>query len=54
MRAAEKGNFQECIQRLSGDSEPKGLSEVFRNYKVSEEAEDNETKIPKWVEVKPP
>ncbi|KAM2039087.1 hypothetical protein ACFX1T_012569 [Malus domestica] len=30
------------------------LSEVFRNYEVSEKAEDKEVKMLKWVEVRPP
>ena len=54
MWAAEKKTSKNVFQRLGGDSQPKGLSEVFRNYEASEEVEDKEAKMPKWVELRPP
>ncbi|KAM1315999.1 hypothetical protein COP2_020020 [Malus domestica] len=55
MRAVEKETSKNVFQRrLNRDSEPKGLSKVFKNYEVSEEVEDKEAKMPKWVEVRPP
>lgn len=50
----KKETSRNVFQRLGGDLKPKGLSEVFRNYKTSEEAEDKEANLPKWVDVKPP
>ncbi|KAB2617251.1 S2-RNase [Pyrus ussuriensis x Pyrus communis] len=35
------------FQRLGGDSEPKGLFEVFRNFKASEEVEDKGVRLPR-------
>lgn len=54
IRAIKKETTKNIFQRLGGDSEPKGLSKVFRNYNVSEEPGDKEAKMPRWVEVKPP
>ncbi|KAM1739092.1 hypothetical protein ACFX11_014842 [Malus domestica] len=54
MQTLEKEAYENVFQRLDGDSEPKGLYEVFKNYEVSEKAEDKEAKMPKWVKVKPP
>ncbi|KAB2599602.1 UDP-glycosyltransferase 85A2-like [Pyrus ussuriensis x Pyrus communis] len=42
MRAAERETSRNVFQRFEGDSQPKNLSEVFRNYEVSEEVEDRE------------
>ena len=53
MRAAEKETSKNVFQRLGGDSELKGLFEVFRNHEVSEEVEDKKAKMPKWVKVRP-
>ncbi|KAM1856545.1 hypothetical protein ACFX14_006770 [Malus domestica] len=35
-----KDTSQSVFQRLGGDSQPKALSEIFRNHEVSEEADD--------------
>lgn len=51
IRAAEKETSRNVFQRLGGDSEPNGLSKVFRNY---EEMEDKDTKIPRLMDVRPP
>lgn len=53
MLTSEKETSKNVFQRLGGDSERKGLYKVFRNYEVSEEAEDKEAKMQRWVEVKP-
>lgn len=53
MRAAEKVTSRNIFQRFGGDSEPKGLSEVFRNYEAFEEIEDKEAKMSKWMDVRP-
>lgn len=50
---AEKETSKNVFQRLMGHSEPKGLSEVFRNHEASEEVEDKKAKLPRWVDVKP-
>ncbi|KAM1651516.1 hypothetical protein ACFXTN_004086 [Malus domestica] len=42
------------FQRLGRDSQPKNLSEVFRNYEASEEVEDKKNETPRWVDVRPP
>lgn len=54
MRVAEKVTSKNVFQRLGGDSEPKGLSEVFRNYEASQEVKDKKAKMPRWVNVKSP
>ena len=54
MRARELETSRNVFQRLGGDSQPKNLSEVFRNYEASEEVEDKEAKVPRWKEVRLP
>ncbi|KAM1037578.1 hypothetical protein ACFX2C_032382 [Malus domestica] len=54
MWVPKNGTSRNVFQRLGGDSEPKNLYEIFRNHETSEEVEDKEAKIPKWVEVRPP
>ncbi|KAM2230780.1 hypothetical protein ACFXTH_014954 [Malus domestica] len=54
MQTVEKETSRNVFQGLGRDSQPKGLSEVFRDYEVFEEVEDREAKIPKWVDVRPP
>ena len=54
MREVEKETSRNIFQRLGGDSQPKNLSEVFRNYEASEEVEDKEAKVLRWKEVRPP
>ncbi|KAM2602285.1 hypothetical protein TB1_039703 [Malus domestica] len=54
MWAAEKETSINVFQRLGGDSQPKNLLEIFRNYEDSEEVEDKESKTPRWVDVRPP
>ena len=54
MRSIEKEASRNIVQRLRGDSQPKNLSEVFRNCEASEEVEDKEAKMPRWKEAKPP
>ncbi|KAM1329106.1 hypothetical protein ACFX2F_013305 [Malus domestica] len=54
MRTVEKETSRNVFQRLGRDSKPKNLSEVFRNHRASEEVEDKEAKIPRWVEVRLP
>ncbi|KAM1974781.1 hypothetical protein ACFX15_039633 [Malus domestica] len=44
-QATKKDTSRSVFQRLGGDSQPKALSEVFRNHEVSDEAEDMEAKI---------
>ena len=44
-QATKKDTSRSVFQRLGGDSQPKALSEVFRNHEVSEKAEDMEAKI---------
>ncbi|KAM1400648.1 hypothetical protein ACFX2F_027900 [Malus domestica] len=44
-QATKKDTSRSVFQRLGGDSQPKALSEVFRNHEVSEEAKDMEAKI---------
>ncbi|KAM1345809.1 hypothetical protein ACFX2H_034945 [Malus domestica] len=44
-QATKKDTSRSVFQRLGGDSQPKALSEVFRNHEASEEAEDMEAKI---------
>ncbi|KAM1800758.1 hypothetical protein ACFX11_032438 [Malus domestica] len=44
-QATKKDTSRSVFQRLGGDSQPKALSEVFRNHEVSKEAEDMEAKI---------
>ncbi|KAM1434717.1 hypothetical protein ACFX2I_042772 [Malus domestica] len=44
-QATKKDTSRNVFQRLGGDSQPKALSEVFRNHEVSDEAEDMEAKI---------
>ncbi|KAM1104093.1 hypothetical protein ACFX19_012699 [Malus domestica] len=53
MRAVEEETSRNVFQRLGGDSQPKNLSEVFRNYEASEEVEDKEANIPRWVDARP-
>ncbi|KAM1135446.1 hypothetical protein ACFX2J_044279 [Malus domestica] len=43
-QATRKDTSRSVFQRLGGDSQPKALSEVFRNHEASEEAEDMEAK----------
>lgn len=43
MRAAEKVTSKNVFQRLGRDSEPNGLSVVFKNF--SEEVDDKEAKV---------
>ncbi|KAB2627100.1 receptor-like protein 12 [Pyrus ussuriensis x Pyrus communis] len=52
MRAAERETSRNIFQRLKGYSQPKNLSEKFRNYEGSEKVKDKEAKIPKWVDVR--
>lgn len=40
IQATEKETSTNVFQRLEGDSKPKGLSKVFRNYEAYEEVED--------------
>ncbi|KAB2595290.1 hypothetical protein D8674_030740 [Pyrus ussuriensis x Pyrus communis] len=54
MRIAKKETSRNVFQRLENDSQPKGLSEVFRNYEASEKVEDREAKMPRWVDVRLP
>ncbi|KAM1137717.1 hypothetical protein COP1_035697 [Malus domestica] len=44
-QATRKDTSRSVFQRLGGDSQPKALSEVFRNHEVSDEAEDMEAKL---------
>ncbi|KAM1097453.1 hypothetical protein ACFX19_015108 [Malus domestica] len=44
-QATKKDTSRSVFQRLGGDSQPKALSEVFRNHEVSDEAEDMEARI---------
>ncbi|KAM2122103.1 hypothetical protein ACFX1Q_019805 [Malus domestica] len=46
-RTAGKDTSRSVFQRLGGDSQPRALSEIFRNHEVSEEAEDKDAKKPK-------
>ncbi|KAM2728833.1 hypothetical protein EV1_000281 [Malus domestica] len=43
-QATRRDTSRNVFQRLGGDSQPKSLSEVFRNHEASEEAEDMEAK----------
>ena len=52
LRAAEKETLRNVFQKLGGDSQPKNLSEVFRNYEASEEVEDTEPKVPRWIDMR--
>ncbi|KAM1157888.1 hypothetical protein ACFX1X_028754 [Malus domestica] len=49
-QATRKNTSRSVFQRLGGDSQPKALSEVFRNYEVSDEAEDMEAKLQRSTE----
>ncbi|KAM1383688.1 hypothetical protein ACFX2F_035996 [Malus domestica] len=44
-QATKKDTSRSVFQRLGGDSQPKALSEVFRNHEASDEAEKMEAKI---------
>ncbi|KAM2252277.1 hypothetical protein ACFX1S_006809 [Malus domestica] len=44
-QATRKDTSRSVFQRLGGDSQPKSLSEVFRNHEVSDEAENLEAKL---------
>ncbi|KAB2618151.1 receptor-like protein 12 [Pyrus ussuriensis x Pyrus communis] len=54
IRAVKKETSRNVFQRLGRNSQPKNLSEVFRNYEASEEVENKEAKTPRWVDVRPP
>ncbi|KAB2634111.1 receptor-like protein 12 [Pyrus ussuriensis x Pyrus communis] len=54
MRAAERETSRNAFQWLRRNSQPKSLLEVFKNYEASEEVDDREAKVPRWVDVKPP
>ncbi|KAB2626103.1 receptor-like protein 12 [Pyrus ussuriensis x Pyrus communis] len=54
MWVAEKETSRNIFQKLGGNSQPKNLLEVFRNYEALEEREDKEAKVPRWVDVRPP
>ena len=54
MQTNEKKTSRNVFQKLEGDSQPKNLSEVFRNYEASEEVEEKEAKVLRWKEVIPP
>ncbi|KAM2229878.1 hypothetical protein ACFX1S_014352 [Malus domestica] len=51
-RTAGRDTSRSVFQRLEGDSQPRALSEIFRNHEVSEEAEDKDAKKPKERGVK--
>ncbi|KAM1660332.1 hypothetical protein EV2_003430 [Malus domestica] len=53
-RAAKKETSRSLFQRLGRDSQPKNLSELFKNYEASEEVEDKKAETPRWVDVRPP
>ncbi|KAM2127805.1 hypothetical protein ACFX1R_007667 [Malus domestica] len=44
---AGRDTSRSVFQRLGGDSQPRALSEIFRNHEASEEAEDKDAKKPK-------
>ncbi|KAM1353398.1 hypothetical protein ACFX2H_032895 [Malus domestica] len=44
-QATKKDTSRSVFQRLGGDSQPKALSEVFRNHEASDEAEKMEAKV---------
>ncbi|KAM0998256.1 hypothetical protein ACFX2C_008048 [Malus domestica] len=46
-RITGRDTSRSVFQRLGGDSQPRALSEIFRNHEVSEEAEDKDAKKPK-------
>ncbi|KAM1720610.1 hypothetical protein ACFX14_022140 [Malus domestica] len=46
-RTAGRDTSQSVFQRLGSDSQPRALSEIFRNHEVPEEAEDKDAKKPK-------
>ncbi|KAM2279837.1 hypothetical protein FF2_039824 [Malus domestica] len=46
-RTTGRDTSRSVFQRLGGDSQPRALSEIFRNHEVSEEAEDKDAKKPK-------
>ncbi|KAB2608815.1 S2-RNase [Pyrus ussuriensis x Pyrus communis] len=55
-REKEEQETRRSIMRAAENEtsrNPKNLSNVFRNNEASEEVEDKEAKIPKWVEVRP-
>ncbi|KAM1957961.1 hypothetical protein ACFX15_003415 [Malus domestica] len=49
-QATRKNTSRSVFQRLGGDSQPKALSEVFRNHEAFDEAEDMEAKIRKGAD----
>ncbi|KAB2636835.1 S2-RNase [Pyrus ussuriensis x Pyrus communis] len=53
MRVAKKETSRNVFPRLGRDSQPNGLSEVFRNYEASEDVEDKEAKMSKGMDVRP-
>ncbi|KAM1936390.1 hypothetical protein ACFX15_013664 [Malus domestica] len=46
-RTAGRDTSRSVFQRLGGDSQPRALSEIFRNHEVSEKAKDKDAKKPK-------
>ncbi|KAM2605171.1 hypothetical protein TB2_033998 [Malus domestica] len=46
-RTAGRETSRSVFQRLGGDSQPRALSEVFRNHEAFKKAEDKEDKDPK-------
>ncbi|KAM2004045.1 hypothetical protein ACFX15_027539 [Malus domestica] len=46
-RTAGRDTSRNVFQRLGDDSQPRALSEIFRNHEVSEKAEDKDAKKPK-------
>ncbi|KAM1712926.1 hypothetical protein ACFX12_023746 [Malus domestica] len=48
--ATRKDTSRSVFQRSGGDSQPKALSEVFRNHEASDEAENMEAKIQKGAD----
>ncbi|KAB2636103.1 S2-RNase [Pyrus ussuriensis x Pyrus communis] len=57
IRRKEKKDQEACrsiMRAAEKETSGNGLSKVFRNYEASEEVEDGEAKIPKWVDMRPP
>ncbi|KAM1057258.1 hypothetical protein PS1_030729 [Malus domestica] len=46
-RTAGRDTSRSVFQQLGGDSQPKALSEIFRNHEASDKAEDKDAKKPK-------
>ena len=50
---AEKETSRNVFQRFGGGTPNlKICSNVFRNYEASEEVEDKEAKVPRWIDMR--